>query len=52
MNLAMVKQELGETLRKYMRCFFDKRATVVDVIDKEVIHLFEGPIRRTRGGGE
>jgi hypothetical protein len=51
MNLAMVKQELGETLRKYMRCFFDKRATVVDVIDKEVIHLFEGPIRRTRGGG-
>jgi hypothetical protein len=37
MDLAMVKQEQGETLRKYMRCFFDKRATVVDVTDKEVI---------------
>jgi hypothetical protein len=24
-----------------MRCFFDKRATVVDVTDKEVIHLFQ-----------
>jgi hypothetical protein len=24
-----------------MRCFFDKRATVVDVIDKEVIDLFQ-----------
>jgi hypothetical protein len=29
MDLAMVKQEQGETLRKYMRRFFDKRATVV-----------------------
>jgi hypothetical protein len=37
MDLAMVKQEQGETLRKYMRRFFDKRATVVDVTDKEVI---------------
>jgi hypothetical protein len=36
----MVKQEQGETLRKYMRRFFDKRATVVDVTDK-VIDLFE-----------
>jgi hypothetical protein len=41
MDLAMVKQEQGETLRKYMRCFFDKRATVVDVSDKEVIDLFQ-----------
>jgi hypothetical protein len=37
----MVKQEQGETLRKYMRRFFDKRATVVDVTDKEVIDLFQ-----------
>jgi hypothetical protein len=37
----MVKQEQGETLRKYMRRFFDKRATVVDVSDKEVNDLFE-----------
>jgi hypothetical protein len=41
MDLAMVKQEQGETLRKYMRHFFDKRATVVDVSDKEVIDLFQ-----------
>jgi hypothetical protein len=41
MDLAMVKQEQGETLRKYMRRFFDKRATVLDVTDKEVIDLFQ-----------
>jgi hypothetical protein len=41
MDLAMVKQEQDETLHKYMRCFFDKRATVVDVSDKEVIDLFQ-----------
>jgi hypothetical protein len=41
MDLAMVKQEQGETLRKYMRRFFDKRTTVVDVTDKEVIDLFQ-----------
>jgi hypothetical protein len=41
MDLAMVKQEQGETLRKYMCLFFDKRATVVDVTDKEVIDLFQ-----------
>jgi hypothetical protein len=41
MDLAMVKQEQGETLCKYMRRFFDKRATVVDVTDKEVIDLFQ-----------
>jgi hypothetical protein len=40
MDLAMVKQEQGETLRRYMHRFFDKRATVVDVTDKEVIDLF------------
>jgi hypothetical protein len=41
MDLAMVKQEQGETLRKYRRRFFDKRTTVVDVTDKEVIDLFQ-----------
>jgi hypothetical protein len=40
MDLAMVKQEQGKTPSKYMRRFFDKRATVVDVNDKEVIDLF------------
>jgi hypothetical protein len=37
----VVKQEQGETLRKYMRRFFDKRATVVDVTEKEFIDLFQ-----------
>jgi hypothetical protein len=40
MDLAMVKQEHGETLRQYMQCFFDKRTIVVDVTDKEVIYFF------------
>jgi hypothetical protein len=41
MDLAMVKQEQRETLRKYMRCCFNKRVTVVNVTDKEVIDLFQ-----------
>jgi hypothetical protein len=48
MDLAMVKQEQGETLRKYMRRFFDKRATVVDVTDKEVIDLFQNGLYHRR----
>jgi hypothetical protein len=48
MDLAMVKQEQGETLRKYMRRFFDKRATVVDVTDKEVIDLFQDGLYHRR----
>jgi hypothetical protein len=43
-----VKQEQGETLRKYMRCFFDKRATVVNVSDKEVIDLFQDGLYHRR----
>jgi hypothetical protein len=48
MDLAMVKQEQGKTLRKYMRRFFDKRATVVDVINKEVIGLFQDGLYHRR----
>jgi hypothetical protein len=48
MDLAMVKQEQGETLCKYMRCFFDKRATVVDITDKEVIDLFQDSLYHRR----
>jgi hypothetical protein len=48
MDLAMVKHEQGETLRKYMRRFFDKRTTVVDVTDKEVIDLFEDGLYHRR----
>jgi hypothetical protein len=48
MDLAMVKQEHGETLRKYMQRFFDKRATVVDVTNKEVIDLFQDGLYHRR----
>jgi hypothetical protein len=48
MDLAMVKQEHGETLRKYMWCFFDKRAIVVDVTDKQVINLFQDSLYHLR----
>jgi hypothetical protein len=48
MYLAMVKQEQGETLRRYMRHFFDKRATVVDVTDKEVIDPFQDGLYHRR----
>jgi hypothetical protein len=48
MDSAMVKQEQGETLRQYLRCFFDKRATVVDIIDKEVIILFQDGLYHCR----
>jgi hypothetical protein len=48
MDLAIVKQEQGETLHKYMRRFFDKCATVVDVTDKEVIDLFQDGLYHRR----
>jgi hypothetical protein len=48
MDLAMVKQEQGETLRKYMCRFFDKRTTIVDVTDKEVIDLFQDGLYHCR----
>jgi hypothetical protein len=48
MDLDMVKQEQGETLRKYMRRFFDKHATVVDITDKEVINLFQDGLYHRR----
>jgi hypothetical protein len=48
MDLAMVKQEQGETLCKYMRHFFDKHATVVDFTDKEVIDLFQDDLYHHR----
>jgi hypothetical protein len=48
MDLAMVKQEQDRTLCKYMRRFFDKRATVVDVTDKEVIDFFQDGLYHRR----
>jgi hypothetical protein len=46
--MDLVKQEQGETLRKYMRRFFDKHATVVDVTDMEVIDLFQDGLYHCR----
>jgi hypothetical protein len=48
MDLAMVKQEQDETLCKYVWRFFNKRATVVDVSDKEVIDLFQDSLYHRR----
>jgi hypothetical protein len=47
MDLKMVKQEQGKTLHKYMRRFFDKRATEVNVTDK-VIDLFQDGLYHRR----
>jgi hypothetical protein len=48
MDLVMLKHEQGEMLRKNMRCFFDKRATVVDFTDKKVINLFQDNLYHRR----
>jgi hypothetical protein len=48
MDLAMVKQEQGETLRKYMHRFFNKHATVVDITNMEVIDLFQDGLYHCR----
>ena len=29
----MIKQEQGESIRSYVKCFFDTRATIPNVID-------------------
>jgi hypothetical protein len=48
MDLAMVKQKQGKMLCQYMRQFFDKRATEVNVTDKEVIDLFQNELYHRR----
>jgi hypothetical protein len=48
MDLAMVKQEQGETLCQHMQCFFYKRTTVVDVTDEEVIDLSQDGLYHRR----
>jgi hypothetical protein len=40
MDLVLIEQKQGKSFREYMRCFFGKRATVVDVTEKEVIDTF------------
>ena len=42
--LAMCKQESGESLRSYVKRFFDKRATIANVSDEDVIDYFHNGI--------
>jgi hypothetical protein len=39
-DLAQCKQERNEQLRSYTRCFFDVRATIVNISEEEIIHCF------------
>jgi hypothetical protein len=40
-DLSQVKQEGNETLRSYTRRFFEMRATIANITDKDVIHCFQ-----------
>ena len=40
----MCKQEPGEAIRSYVKRFFDTRATIANVFDKDVIHYFHDGI--------
>ena len=43
--LAMCKQEPSETLRSYVKRFFDKRATIANVSDEDVIDYFHDGLK-------
>ena len=40
----MCKQEQGESIRSYVKCFFDTRATIPNVADENVIDYFQSGI--------
>jgi hypothetical protein len=40
-DLSQVKQEENETLRSYTRRFFEMRATIANITDKDVVHCFQ-----------
>ena len=40
----MCKQELGESIRSYVKRFFDTRATIANVADDDVIDYFQSGI--------
>ena len=42
--LSMCKQEQGETIRSYVKRFFDTRATIPNVADEDVINYFQSGI--------
>jgi hypothetical protein len=46
-DLSQVKQEMNETLRSYIRCFFKMRATIAKITDENVIRCFQnGPFSK------
>ena len=42
--LSMCKQEQGESIRSYIKRFFDTRATIPNVADDDVIDYFQSGI--------
>jgi hypothetical protein len=40
-DLSQFKQEINETLRSYIRHFFEMRATIANIADEDVIHCFQ-----------
>jgi len=42
--LSMCKQEQGETIRSYVKRFFDTRASILNVTDDDVIDYFQSGI--------
>ena len=42
--LSMIKQEQDESIRSYVKCFFDTRATIPNVADDDVIDYFQSGI--------
>ena len=40
----MCKREQGETIRSYVKRFFDTRATIPNVVDDDVIDYFHNGI--------
>ena len=40
----MCKEEQGESIRSYVKCFFDTRATIPNIADDDVIDYFKSGI--------
>ena len=42
--LSMCKLEQGESIRSYVKCFLDTRATIPNVVDDDIINYFQSGI--------
>jgi len=42
--MSMIKQEQGESIRSYVKRFFDTRATIPNVADDDIINYFQSDI--------